>query len=422
MEKLGYKIRRLFIENVKRIRMVEIIPKGNVVEITGANAQGKSSILDSIEYVLGGESGIPDEPIRKGEEKAVIILETDDFTATRTWTSNKKSYLTVAANTGKSPQKFLNDKINRLSFDPVSFMNMKPAEQEALLRKATGLNTSELETEKARIYEDRTVIGREVDRLKVFRNELGEPVYDLPDKEVNAQDIIDSISAISKMTDKRNQIVSSISTTKGHLVDLNRSIEMKEDHLRAEEEELNELNEAKKILKEKLAFMEKDIESVKVGDAVPLRGELLVIEEKNKAIRKNQQINKVRNEHEDVQAKYNDCTEDIKSIDKQISEKILNTKFPIEGLSVNEKGIIFNDIILEQASQAEKIKVGLGIAESLMSELQIILIKEGSLLDKESMKFIRSYAKIKDYQIWVERLDPTTKDAIIIEDGGVSTK
>ena len=53
-------------ENVKRISAVHIVPgDGGVVLIGGRNAQGKSSVLDSIMYALGGASAIPDEPIRR---------------------------------------------------------------------------------------------------------------------------------------------------------------------------------------------------------------------------------------------------------------------------------------------------------------------------------------------------------------------
>src|SRR3989304_8274044 len=194
MEKLRYKIRRLYIQNVKRVKIVEVIPKGNVIEIAGENSQGKSSILDSIKYVLGGKGEIPLEPIRRGEKSAKIILESDDFTATLTWTDNNKSYLEVAANTGKSPQKFLDEKISRIAFDPVEFERMKPKEQEVLLRKALNLDTSDLETERARLYELRKTVGYEVERLKVFRNELGQPIYDLPEKEESSQTLLEKIT------------------------------------------------------------------------------------------------------------------------------------------------------------------------------------------------------------------------------------
>lgn len=419
MSKLGYKIRRLFIENVKRIKMVEIIPKGDVVEITGQNAQGKSSILDSIIYILGGKEQIPDKPIRDGEKTAQIVLETEEFTAIRTWTADDKTYLRVAANTGKSPQTFLDSKINPISFDPVSFMRMKPKEQEELLRQVTGLSTVDLEQERARIYEARKTVGYEVKRLTIFRNELGQPIYDLPTEEESAQGLIDRINAISEVSDKRNKFISKITMLRGDVSVLSDKIVVKDEQIRNLKKEIDELNKVIKVNLDRVATMQKELDGIVVEDVVPLRGELKVIEEKNKSIRQNQQISNVQNQLDEVSRQQMEYTREIDDIDTEIQNRIINTEFPIEGLSINEQGIIFNKIPLNQASQAEQIKIGLAIAEALNSELQIILVKDGSLLDKKSMKIIRDFAKEKDYQIWVERVESDSSDAIIIEDGGI---
>ena len=48
------KIVKLTAENVKRLRAVEITPDGNTVVISGRNGQGKTSVLDSIWFALGG--------------------------------------------------------------------------------------------------------------------------------------------------------------------------------------------------------------------------------------------------------------------------------------------------------------------------------------------------------------------------------
>lgn len=419
MIKLGYRIRRLFIENVKRVRVVEIIPKGDVIEIAGQNAQGKSSIIDSIIYVLGGKEEIPTEPIRKGEKSARIVLETDEFTATRSWTANDKTYLTVAANTGKSPQAFLDSKVNRISFDPVAFMRMKPKEQEALLRQVTGLSTVELEQERLRIYEMRTTIGRDVDRLKVFRNELGNPVYDLPDEEESVQELIDRIDSVGRMSESRNKLISKIATAKGDIANSDERIKIKLAQIEELKKEIEGIEKVKFVNLKRIEAMQKEADEIVLEDTTPLRGELKVIEEKNKQIRQNQQINKTQNQLDDVQAQYNNCTQDIAEIDEQVKQMVRETEFPVKGLSINEQGIVFNEIPLQQASQAEQVKIGLAIAEALNPELQIILVKDGSLLDKKSMGTIRNFAKEKDYQIWVERVEPDSSDAIIIEDGGI---
>lgn len=47
------KIIQLTAENVKKLRVVDITPKGPVVQITSKkNAQGKTSVLDSIWWLL----------------------------------------------------------------------------------------------------------------------------------------------------------------------------------------------------------------------------------------------------------------------------------------------------------------------------------------------------------------------------------
>ena len=42
------KILELRAENIKKLVAVEIKPDGNIVEITGKNGAGKTSVLDSI--------------------------------------------------------------------------------------------------------------------------------------------------------------------------------------------------------------------------------------------------------------------------------------------------------------------------------------------------------------------------------------
>ena len=46
-------------ENIKRLKAVEITPEGNLVVVGGKNAQGKSSVMDSIAYALGGKKLVP---------------------------------------------------------------------------------------------------------------------------------------------------------------------------------------------------------------------------------------------------------------------------------------------------------------------------------------------------------------------------
>ena len=61
------KINKLEIENVKRIKAVKIEPRANGLTIVGGdNNQGKTSVLDSIAWALGGEKYRPAQAQREG--------------------------------------------------------------------------------------------------------------------------------------------------------------------------------------------------------------------------------------------------------------------------------------------------------------------------------------------------------------------
>jgi DNA repair exonuclease SbcCD ATPase subunit len=229
------KIIRLYSENVKRLRAVEILPKSNIVEIAGNNAQGKSSILDSIVYVLGGKDKIPSKPIREGEKKAAIILETEEYNITRNWTSDEKSYLKITTREGlqaQSPQTMLDGIVGKISFDPLEFIRMDSKEQDKLLREMVGLDTTELEQDKAKLYEMRRMVGREVQRLKVFRQELGNPQYGLPSEEVSSDEILSRLDEILIRNKEKETHQQNLNNQKVSLQGLDKDIQHYEEKVK----------------------------------------------------------------------------------------------------------------------------------------------------------------------------------------------
>ena len=416
------KIIRLYSENVKRLRAVEILPKSNIVEIAGNNAQGKSSILDSIVYALGGKESIPSKPIREGQSKASIILETEEYIITRHWTSDEKSYLKVTTRDGlqaTSPQTMLDGIVGKISFDPLEFTRMDSKAQDELLRDMVGLDTTDLEQQKASLYEMRTVVNREVKRLQVFRNELGNPRYDLPSEEISADSVMQEIDNMLERNKEKTSIQQELNTHKSYLIGLDKDIERYEDEIKKLQQKLEEFKSARLAKATQVKQLEVKLSQTETEDTFALQGELKEIEEKNKLIRRNQQISTAQNQLDDKQMESNDYTQQINDIDVEIQRRIAESKFPLEGLSLGEQGIEYNNIPIKQASQAEQIKISLAISAALNPTMRVVLIREGSLLDKQSMIAVRDWAIDKDYQVWVERVEPGSENAIIIEDGGV---
>lgn len=60
-------INKLEIENVKRIKAVKIEPSATGLTVIGGNNnQGKTSVLDSIAWALGGNKYKPSQAVREG--------------------------------------------------------------------------------------------------------------------------------------------------------------------------------------------------------------------------------------------------------------------------------------------------------------------------------------------------------------------
>lgn len=159
------KILRLQADSFKRLKAVDITPTGNVVEITGRNAQGKTSVLDAIWAALGGATHIQSKPIRAGANKARIRLDLGELIVTRSITE-KGSTLTVENAEGlpyKSPQRMLDDLVGALAFDPLAFTRMKPRDQFDQLRAIAqvDIDLDALDRQNQSDFERRTAINRE---------------------------------------------------------------------------------------------------------------------------------------------------------------------------------------------------------------------------------------------------------------------
>ena len=156
------KIIELKSENVKRIKAVEIKPSSNMVILEGKNEQGKTSILDSIAYTLGGTKLIPEKPIRDGEESAEVFIDIGDYKITRKWKLGGKSTVKLETKDGmglKSPQMILDALVGDLAFDPMSFCQKKKEERVKILKDIAKLDFTDMETEYKEKYEERTLVN-----------------------------------------------------------------------------------------------------------------------------------------------------------------------------------------------------------------------------------------------------------------------
>jgi hypothetical protein len=89
-------------------------------------------------------------------------------------------------------------------------------------------------------------------------------------------------------------------------------------------------------------------------------------------------------------------------------------------LSFNEeRGVLLNGVPFSQASSARQLQAAVSIGLALNPKIRVILIRDGSLLDEDSMKLVSEMAEKNDAQIWVERVADGRPGCVVIEDGEI---
>ena len=130
-----------------------------------------------------------------------------------------------------------------------------------------------------------------------------------------------------------------------------------------------------------------------------------------------------RKEHEDRaeghRKRSRAYTANIDEIKAEIKAAIEAADMPVEGLGLGQGVVTFDGLPFDQASDAQRLQVSCSIAMRDNAELRVIRIRDGSLLDEDSMAGLRTMAVEADYQVWVERVDTTGKVGIVIEDGSL---
>lgn len=460
------KVIRLQAQNVKRLKAVDITPENNVVVISGKNGQGKTSVLDSIWFGLGGAEAVKDtpEPIREGEKSAFVKMDLGDIAVTRVWTANDRSTLRVENKQGavfKSPQTMLDNLLGSLSFDPLRFSRMKGQEQRSTLRGFAQMDTDpdEIDRQKESYYSQRTEINRQA---KVLAGKLAgksKPEVCAIREEISSVSVIEKINTareIQRSNDAKREELGDLNKDVGILqrgieaertnseeelslidqraADIAEEIRLLQDKLGAlavkRDNLLKSMNTRKKERKKEMESLKKKVDSLAAEvdklidpDMEGLTQELDGLERTNREIRETNDYWEKLQEKESLEAKSQELTDTIAGLEKEKEDAFRRAKFPIDGLSYDDSGVRYQGIPFSQCSDSEKLKVSMAMAMALNPQIRIIRITDGSLLDEENFKVIQEMTKGKDgeeeYQIWIEVVDSTGTLGIYIEDGEV---
>jgi predicted nucleic acid-binding Zn-ribbon protein len=400
------RIIQLTASNVKRLKAIDITPEGDIVEIAGRNDQGKTSVLDSIWWALGGKRAIQRSPVREGEEQAEVVIDLGDIMVKRSWDTSGDTKLKVFAANGAeqtSPQSILDNLVGRLAFDPLEFARMDARTQRDMLLRIVGLedNLLALQVEREGLTEKRKDAGKDVKRLEMEFASLEAVPKDTPRTEVDL--------------DGLTMELQSAMDAKGALI-------RQQESLKAAYVERENLQTRLNVLNHSIEEAEVLLDGKKVPDVDGIRQRMGEVQELNRLVRQRVRREEITESVKEARRRHDVLDGKIQDVDRKKEKALRAAAFPVEGLGVDFEGVTFNGLPFEQASNSQQLKVSMAVAMAMNPKLRVLRINDGSLLDMENMKLIAQMAAEYDYQVWVERVEPSSESAVIIEDGTVKGK
>lgn len=419
-----YRIVRFEAENIKRLKAVRITPDGSIVQLSGPNAAGKSSILDAIFYAMAGSRGIPSEPIRAGEQSARVRLDLGEIIVTRKFTADgpRAGVLTVEADTGArfpSAQTMLDQMFGALSFDALRFSRMNGKEQLAELAGLVKIdvNLDELDAANKEDFEERRAINADVKRLEALRLTVSAQLPDVEPEAIDDNALLDAMRTSAEENGRR----ADERRRRGAIA---RSVEEKRQTARDQREEAERLIASALANDAEAGIVEDGQKSLApVGDDVDVaevQARLLAAKTSNHTRSLFAQFRDLATSERQRQADADALTA---AMEKRVQERnaaVERAAMPVAGLGFGDGEVLYNGVPFAQASRAETIRVSIGLAMAKNPTLRVLRIEDGSLLDPDSLKLIEELADANDFQVWVESV--AVKGAgvgFIIDDGEV---
>ena len=400
-------------ENFQRLTAVEIRPDGDVVQIGGLNGAGKTSLLDSIWAALGGARAIPTEPIRKGQQTALIKLDLGEFKITRTFARKEDGAYTttlkVQAADGSRPERaqdFLNTIWNAYAVDPLRFVNMKPDEQFDCLKSfVPDVDFHAIAMANGKDFTARTDINRRAKELRAQADGIVLPPGKIPP-------LVDLAALEKKLGDaaNHNSLIERRRANRSQAEARAGELEFRAKELRRQADELD--REARELRAE-LAGAEPLPEPI---DVSAVQAALAAGREGNAAAATAARRGALEREAADLEAESAALTARMekRELDKQVA--ITAAKMPVHGISFGDGCVLLDGVPFEQGSLARRLRAGVEIAAAMNPKLRVVRISDGSLLDRNSRKWLAEFAAKNDLQVWLECVDDGPV-GFVIEDG-----
>lgn len=470
------KVKQFTMQNVKGVNLFDYeFPLSGVTTLGGRNNQGKTSIINGMQYTCGGEAYRPTNYHKDDteEESFLRMVFSNGIVAQRIGDS---ADLRVYDENGKlSRQRLLDQFITKFALDLPRFLNGTDKERAEILLKALHIE-DKVETLEAAIqseYDERTIIGRIRDQKRKAGKEM--PFHEgVPEEELSPSAILARmqevnvrnarIQAAKQELDQNNadlvrlieageKIEAALAKVDGETVSLCEKVDADcKTKVASIEEQIRRLQESIKaaqdfaithkaqikksaeenksalasqkaeneravdVLSEKIASAE--MQDFTLEDTSAFQKEIDEVEDTNVKVRENIARAKVLQEADEQALKYDEKTAVIEDLRKQKDALLQGAGLPYPGLSVENKVVTLNGKAWDCMSESMKIRVGCAIVMRINPSCKFMFVDKLEQLDPDSLAELDQFAKDHDIQIIGTRVTTNPDDCTIIIKNG----
>lgn len=395
---MSVKINELQIENVKRIKAVKLEPTANGLTIVGGkNNQGKTSVLDSIAWALGGDRFKPSQANREGSVTQPYLKITLSNGVVVERTGKNSSLKVIDPHGNKAGQQLLNEFIESFALNLPKFMQSNANEKANILLQIIGVGDKliELESAENNKYNQRHTIGQIAEQKKKYADEMVH--YDgVPSEPVSASDLIQQQQEILYQ---------------------NAENQKKREHLK-------ELREKKYVLETELNRVINDLKIAEMSaeelvdrSTEELEENIEKIDALNIKIRSNLDKERAEEVAHDFQNQYNTLTAEIEDIRAEKKKLLDNADLPLPELSVVNGEITYKGMKWDNMSGSDQLKVATAIIRKLNPECGFVLVDKLEQMDIETLNEFGQWLESEGLQVIATRVSTGEECSVIIEDG-----